>query len=84
MGFILTAGQVADVTQAEALIEAHPAGVMILDKAYDSNDVIAAAQRHGGIAIIPPKKNRKVQREYDKHLYKERVKVEWFITLQAV
>ena len=30
---------------------------------------------------IPPKKNRKLTREYDKHLYKERKKVEWFINL---
>ena len=28
--------------------------------------------------MIPPKKNRKEQREYDRHLYKERNMVEWF------
>ena len=31
-------------------------------------------------SMITPK-NRKVTREYDKHLYKERKKVEWFINL---
>jgi transposase len=40
---------------------------------------VAAAKRRGGEAVIPPKKNRKVPRKFDKHLYKERQKVEWFI-----
>jgi len=79
--FILTAGQEADVTQAEPLIDEHEAGAYILDKAYDSDAVVAAARRRGAQAVIPSKKNRKVPREYDKHLYKERKKVEWFFSL---
>ena len=79
--FILTGGQEADVTQAEPLIEAHEADAYILDKAYDSDAVVRAAQRRGGEAVIPSKKNRKEPRDYDKHLYKERKKVEWFINL---
>ncbi len=79
--FILTGGQEADVTQAKPLIEAHKADAYILDKAYDSDAVVAAAERQGGEAVIPSKVNRKVPRDYDKHLYKERKKVEWFINL---
>ncbi len=79
--FILTAGQEADVTQAEPLIRGHKADAYILDKAYDSDAVVRAANRRGGEAVIPSKKNRKVPRAYDKHLYKERKKVEWFINL---
>ena len=78
---ILTAGQEADVTQAGPLIEAHKADAYILDKAYDSDAVVNTAKRQGGEAVIPSKKNRKVPRDYDKHLYKERMKVEWFINL---
>ena len=81
VGFILTPGQAADVTQAEPLMRAHRADAYLMDKAYDSDAVLKEAKRLGGVAIIPPKKNRKVQREYDKHLYKERVKVECFISL---
>jgi transposase len=77
----LTGGQAADVTQAEPLIGAHEAGAYILDKAYDSDAVVAAAERRGAGAVIPPRKNRKVPRDYDEHLYKERKKVEWFINL---
>ena len=78
---ILTGGRQADVTQAEPLMEGHQADAVIADKAYDSNAVVAAAKRQGAEAVIPSKKNRKAPREYDKHLYKERKKVEWFINL---
>jgi transposase len=79
--FLLTAGQEADVTQAEPLIDGHEAAAFIADKAYDSDAVVAAVERRGAEAVIPPRKNRKVSREYDEHLYKERKKVEWFINL---
>lgn len=79
--FLLTAGQEADVTQAGPLIEAHQAEAYILDKAYDSDAVVKAAKRQGAEAVVPSKKNRKVPRDYDRHLYKERKKVEWFINL---
>jgi transposase len=59
----------------------HDADAFIADKAYDSDAVVQAARRQGAEAVIPPKKNRKVAREYDRHLYKERKKVEWFINL---
>jgi putative transposase len=79
--FILTAGQEADVTQGGVLIEAKEAKAYIADKAYDSDDVVDKAEAKGAEAVIPPKKNRKIKRDYDKHLYKERKKVEWFINL---
>ena len=79
--FILTGGQQADVTQAEPLMRGHQADAVIADKAYDSDAVVEAAKRQGVEAVIPSKKNRKVPREYDEHLYKERKKVEWFINL---
>ena len=79
--FILTGGQRADVTQAESLMQGHQADAVIADKAYDSDAVVEAATRQGAEAVIPSKKNRKVPREYDRHLYKERKKVEWFINL---
>ena len=56
----------------------HKAGAFILDKAYDSDAVVAAAKRQGAEAVIPPKKNRKVQREYDQDRYKDRNLVERF------
>jgi transposase len=63
------------------LIERNPADASIADKAYDSDAVVRAAEARGAEAVIPPKKNRKVPRDYDKHFYKERKKIEWFICL---
>jgi transposase len=79
--FILTAGQEADARQAEPLIVGHEADAFIADKAHDSDAVVAAVKRKGAEAVIPPKEDRKAPRDYDKHLYKERKKVEWFISL---
>ena len=79
--FILTGGQQADVTQAEPLMLGHQRDAVIADKAYDSDAIVDAAKRQGAEAVIPSKKNRKVPRDYDKHLYKDRKKIEWFINL---
>ena len=77
--FILTGGQRNDSTQAEALLESYRAEHVIADRGYDTNaflEIIAASDAE---AVIPPKKNRTVQRTYDEHLYKERHLVECFI-----
>ena len=75
---VLTAGQAADVKQAEELMEGIPASVVIGDKGYDSDAVVAAIEAKGAEAVIPPKKNRKVQRAYDQDRYKDRNLVERF------
>ena len=69
------------MTQAKPLMQGHQSKAVIADKAYDSDAIVEAAKRQGAEAVIPSKKNRKVPRDYDKHLYKERTKVEWFINL---
>ena len=77
----MTEGQAADGTQAEPTIREIRADNYMGDKGYDSDKVVKAAQRRGAEAIIPSRRNRKVPRVYDRHLYKERVKVEWFFSL---
>src|SRR5258707_31213 len=77
----LLPGQEADVTQGEALIEGHDAEAVIADKGYDSDPLVRRIEGQGAKAVIPPKKNRKVPRPYDKNLYKERNKVERLIRL---
>ena len=79
--FALTAGQEADVTQGEGLIEGHDPDAVIADKGYDSDALVRKIRARGAEAVIPAKKNRKEPRDYDKHLYKERNKVERFINL---
>lgn len=78
MRIILTAGQEADVTQTGKLIEELPVEVVIGDKGYDSDAVVEAIESAGAEAVIPPRSNRKVQREYDKERYKDRNLAERF------
>lgn len=75
---VLTPGQAADVTQAEALIEGAPFEVVIADKGYDSQAVVDAIEAQGGEAVIPTQKNRKVQRDIDRERYKDRNLAERF------
>jgi Transposase and inactivated derivatives len=49
---------------------------LLADRGYDSNAVIEQAGLQGMSPVIPPKKNRKEQRDYDKDLYKARHLVE--------
>ena len=75
---VLTPGQAADVTQAETLIRDVPFEVVIADRGYDSQAVVEAVETGGGEAVIPSRKNRKVQRAYDRERYKDRNLVERF------
>lgn len=76
---LLTAGQRHDSPQAAALIEGFEPRALIADKGYDSGTLIEAVTAKGIKAVIPPKKNRLAQREYDEHLYRERHLIECFI-----
>jgi transposase len=73
---LVTAGTVHDCTQACALIDGIPAEWLFADRAYDSNAIIEKAISQNMDIVIPPKKNRKIQRDYDKYLYRLRHLVE--------
>jgi transposase len=74
----LTGGQVHDSVPALSILSGHTAQHVIADKAYDVDAIVAEVERLGATAVIPPKRNRRQQRPYDKHLYKERHLVECF------
>jgi transposase len=76
--FVLTPGQAADVTQAESLLEAIPFEVVIGDKGFDSQKLVAFIEARGGEAVIPSLKNRAEQRDYDRERYKDRNLIERF------
>lgn len=75
---ILTAGQVADVTQGAALIEHYETEAVVADKGYDSDALVQFIEEMGAQAIIPPRSNRKKPRDVDWHRYKARNLVERF------
>jgi transposase len=49
---------------------------VIADKGYDANSVIDLIEAQGSRAVIPPRRHRKVQRAYDRDVYKHRYLVE--------
>jgi transposase len=73
---VITQGTTADCTQAGRLIEGITAEYLLADRAYDTNDILEQAGKQGMEPVIPPKSNRKEQREYDKELYKLRHLIE--------
>ena len=73
---IITAGADADCRYGKALIEGFSAEHLLADKAYDTSKIINYAIDNNMNIVIPPKKNRKVKREYDAHIYKHRHLVE--------
>ncbi len=58
------------------MIDGFTAKNLLADKGYDTDAIINQAERQGMIPIIPSKKSRKKQRDYDKDLYKTRHLVE--------
>jgi len=58
------------------LIEGVDADYLLADKGYDSDAIIDAAKWNGMEPVIPPRKNRKEQRYFDREIYKLRHLVE--------
>lgn len=73
---VVTAGTIADITVAPELTAGIKADAAIADKGYDSQEFVDALESEDIEVVIPPRKNRKFQRIYDKHLYKIRHLVE--------
>jgi transposase len=53
-----------------------PAKHLIADRGYDSDRFRAALTARGTTPCIPPRKNRKIQHDYDATLYRQRHRIE--------
>lgn len=58
--FIVTAGQVGDMTQAPALLKGQSGDAVLADKAYDSNTLRETITSMGVEAVIPSNHSRKI------------------------
>ena len=77
MDFRLTGGQTNDCTQALDLLGSRKTEAVLADKGYDTDAIVAHVQTMDGAkVVIPPKRNRTLQREYDVELYKQRNRIE--------
>ena len=70
IGFVLSGGQAHDLLGADHLLPTMKAGMLLADKAYDADERV--------IAVIPSKANRKIDRSYDREIYKARHLIENF------
>ncbi len=78
-GFHLTGGQASDLAGADALLPQVAAGALIADRSYDAEARVLAPLRAAQTAVvIPPRRNRKEQRAYDRDLYQARHLIENF------
>ena len=75
---ILSAGQIADIEQAVALIKDQQAAFIVADKGYDSNAFVEMIAAQGAQAVIPPRSNRINPRTFDRHIYRDRNLIERF------
>ena len=78
---LLSAGEKSDIAQAENLIEGFKFEILLADKGYDSQKLAAKVTEKEATVCIPSRKNCKIQRDYDRHVYKERNLVERFFNL---
>jgi transposase len=74
----VTGGQVADITQADALLALVEPKALLADKGYDADRFVESLTARAIAVVIPPKSNRKVKRDCDFALYCERNIVERF------
>lgn len=76
--FLLSPGQDSDIRHAKALLKDLNALFLIGDKGYDSQSFVSDLKSQGILAVIPSRQNRKIQRYYNRKLYKDRNGVERF------
>lgn len=69
-------GQENDIKRAAELVEGFKPAYAIADKGYDAGYFHDTLLDAGAIPVIPPKKNRRFQHDYDKDLYKARGLIE--------
>jgi transposase len=74
--FIVTAGQVGDITQAPELLEGQSGNAVLADKAYDSNALREMIAAMGAEAVIPSNRTRKIIIPHDELAYIHRNRIE--------
>ncbi|RUM06201.1 IS5 family transposase [Rhizobium chutanense] len=74
--FIVTAGQVGDITQAPALLDGQSGDAVLADKAYDSNSLRQTIADMGAEAVIPSNRSRKIIIPHDEIAYINRNRIE--------
>jgi transposase len=79
LAFKLSPGQAHDLDGADALLPQMTAPMLVADMAFDADKrVIEPLRAAGKTFVIPPTRNRKIQRWFDRHTYGARHLIENF------
>jgi transposase len=82
--YVLTGGEVNDITQAKELVRAGEGSAVVGDRAYDCNAFITHVEELGMRAVIPSRSTRKLPRTLDTNAYSCRNVIErWFGRLKV-
>jgi transposase len=75
---VISAGETSDFKGYAPVREADgpPPKVLLGDKGYDADFIREDMEKRGGIAVIPMKRNRKIQAPGDGHIYALRNRIE--------
>lgn len=73
---LITEGVGAGCKEAVNLIRGINGKVLSADRGYDTKEVVDDAGQHPFEVVIPPRRNCREQRKYDKYLYKLRYLIE--------
>ncbi|CDK97456.1 Transposase, IS4-like [Magnetospirillum gryphiswaldense MSR-1 v2] len=76
--FELGPGQQNDMAPAHELIDGLKAEQVLADKAYDADSFCEKIEDQGARVVIPPRRHRKLPRDYDCIAYKNRWGIEGF------
>ena len=74
--FVLLPGQRNDMVGVRPLIENIQFDALLGDKAFDADWLRAELDERGALAVIPPRRHRKLQIDYDKDMYRWRHLIE--------
>ncbi|XWN35125.1 MAG: transposase [Roseivirga sp.] len=66
---IITEGTEADCKQGVELLKDLPAGGVIADRGYDTEQVVQEVKSKNRQCVIPSRKHRKVERSYNREVY---------------
>lgn len=78
IGFALTGGEAADITQAQSLLHGRDFDEVVADNGYDSDELVQFIRNEGAAAVIPPRSNRLHPRHWDRQAYQDRNIIERF------
>ena len=78
--FIVTPGQESDFCQADHMLENTSSAYVLCDRGYDSDNFRSKIKQQKCIPVIPGRRNRAAQIDYDKWLYRERNLIERFFS----